>query len=155
MRLRRSRAAVTLALLALASAALAQMASRNQKVEVMRVGSRIACQCGCSDTVATCSMLGCSFSHPAKLKIAQMQGSGSSDQSIIDSFVKEYGAGIYRAQPNAFGWVIPYLVLGLGLMAILWFVRRSRRAAKPALVSDARLARYTDQIDKEIANLDQ
>ncbi|MEO7649821.1 MAG: cytochrome c-type biogenesis protein CcmH [Bryobacteraceae bacterium] len=154
MRLWRSRAAAALVLCALVSSALAQMASRNQKVEVSRVGSRIACQCGCSDTVATCSMLGCSFSHPAKLKIAQMQGAGSSDQSIIDAFVKEYGPGIYRSAPNAFGWVVPYVALALGLIAILWFVRHSRRT-KPALVFDAKLARYNEQIDKEIANLDQ
>ena len=56
-----------------AAIAPAQMASRNQKVDAYRVGSRLACQCGCSDTVATCSMLGCGFSHPAKEKIAQMQ----------------------------------------------------------------------------------
>src|SRR2546426_5744959 len=96
---------VLLALL-LTTAASAQMASTTQNMR--RVGARLACQCGCPDTVASCSMLGCSFSHPAKEKIAQMQASGVPDSSIIDDFIKAYGKGIYRSEPNAFGWLVPY-----------------------------------------------
>ena len=132
----------------------AQMASRNQKVDAYRVGSRLACQCGCSDTVATCSMLGCGFSHPAKEKIAQMQAAGASDASIIDTFIKQYGNGIYRGAPNAFGWAVPYAILALGLAMVIAFVRRARRP-KPVLVNDARLARYNEQIEQELHNLDR
>src|SRR5258706_3015884 len=110
-----------LVILALCATAIAtaQMAGRNQKVDAYRVGSRLACQCGCSDTVATCSMLGCGFSHPAKEKITQMQASGASDQSIIDTFIKEYGKGIYRGAPNAFGWAVPYAILALGAAMVI------------------------------------
>src|SRR5438270_12771015 len=132
----------------------AQMASRNQKVDAYRVGSRLACQCGCSDTVATCSMLGCGFSHPAKEKIAQMQTAGASDAAIIDTFIKQYGQAIYRGAPNAFGWAVPYAILELGAMAVIAFLRRTHRP-KPALVNDARLARYSDQIEQELHNLDR
>ena len=88
----------------IAVAALAQTASEKPSVDVRRVGARLACQCGCKDSVATCSMLECHFSKPAKEKIAQMQAVGMSDDQIIQSFVREYGAGIYLAPPNAFGW---------------------------------------------------
>src|SRR5271165_4572281 len=103
--------------------------------DVLRVGAHIACQCGsCKDTVA-CPMAlqGCGFCNPARVKIAKMQLAGMSDKSIIDSFVKEYGADIYRADPNNFFWVIPYAALGLGLLAIIFFLRQSFRpkAAKP------------------------
>ena len=140
--------------LMLAVSLQAQMASRNQKVDSLRVGARLACQCGCADTVATCSMLGCGFSHPAKEEIAQMQAAGASDQSIIDSFIKKYGPGIYRGAPNAFGWLIPYATLGIGVIVVIGFVRRSRRS-KPALVTDARLAHYSEQIEQELQNLDR
>jgi len=145
---------VALALvLTLGGAALAQMASKNQKVDVLRVGSRLACQCGgCSDTVATCSMYGC-WSHTAKEKIAKMQAAGVPDSSIVDDFVKTYGKGIYRSEPNTLGWLVPYLALALGTVVVIWFVRRSRRL-KPALVVDARLARYNDQIEQELQNLE-
>jgi cytochrome c-type biogenesis protein CcmH len=148
-----SRAALAIALV-INGAALAQMSSRNQKVDSLRVGSRLACQCGCSDTVATCSMLGCGFSHPAKEKIAQMQAAGASDATIIDDFIKTYGKGIYRGAPNAFGWLVPYAILALGSIVVIGFVRRARRP-RPALVSDARLARYNDQIEQELQNLDR
>ena len=42
----------------------------------LRVAAHIKCQCGCTDSVATCSMLECHFSKPAKEKIAQMQVAG-------------------------------------------------------------------------------
>lgn len=147
-------AAILLAVTGLPLVCTAQMSSRSQKVEVLRVGSRLACQCGCSDTVATCSMLSCSFSHPAKEKIAAMQGAGSSDQTIIDDFVKEYGQGIYRGEPAAFGWIIPYLALAGGLAVVIWYVRRLRRP-KPAVAFDSRLAHYNEQVEKELADLDQ
>ena len=149
-----SRLSSNVALLALALMApvWAQMASTNQNMR--RVGARLACQCGCSDTVASCSMLGCSFSHPAKEKISQMQAAGVPDASIIDDFVKAYGKGIYRSEPNTLGWLVPYLALAMGTVVVIWFVRRSRRP-KPALVMDARLARYNDQIEQELQNFDK
>jgi len=53
-------------------------------------------------------MLGCSFSHPAKDKIAQMQAAGVPDKTIVDYFIKAYGKGIYRSEPNTFdGWYVP------------------------------------------------
>jgi cytochrome c-type biogenesis protein CcmH len=138
--------------LALSIPVWAQMASTTQNMR--RVGARLACQCGCVDTVASCSMLGCSFSHPAKDKIAQMQAAGVPDSTIIDDFIKAYGKGIYRSEPNTLGWLVPYLALALGAVAVIWFVRRSRRS-RPALVTDARLARYNDQIEQELQNLDK
>ena len=148
---------VVLALALVASAAQAQMASRNQKVDVLRVGSRLACQCGCSDTVASCSMLGCSFSSPARNKITKMQTAGLSDSAIIDDFIKAYGQGIYRGAPNTFGWLIPYLTLAAGAWLVVAFVRRARRRPKPALpvIDDPGLSQYKEQIDKELQNLDR
>src|SRR5262245_9839070 len=124
----------TLLPLVLTTASWAQMASVKQ--DIRRVGARLACQCGCPDTVASCSMLGCSFSHPAKEKIAKMQSEGVPDSKIIDDFVKNYGQGIYRSEPNALGWLVPYLTLALGAVVVIWFVRRLRRP-KPALVVDS------------------
>src|ERR1044071_4320869 len=86
--------------LLLAVVALAQTASEKPSVDVRRVGARIACQCGCKDSVATCSMLECHFSKPAKEKIAQMQSVGMSDQQIVQSFIRDYGQGVYLAPPD-------------------------------------------------------
>ena len=80
-------------------------------MDVRRVGAHIGCQCGCKDTVATCAMLECSFSKPAKEKIAKLQAAGLTDKAIIDQFVAEFGPGVYRGDPSAYGWLVPYLLI--------------------------------------------
>src|SRR5215510_4137146 len=145
--------------LLLAVAALAQTAAEKPSVDVRRVGARIACQCGCKDSVATCSMLECHFSKPAKEKIAQMQAGGSSDQSIVQSFIQEFGQKVYLAPPNAFGWIVPYAAVAFGLGVIWLFVKRSRKLQPAAAgaareIDDPALLKYKDQIEKDLANLE-
>ena len=149
----------SLLVLAVAAVALAQTASEKPSVDVRRVGARLQCQCGCKDSVATCSMLECHFSKPAKERIAQMQGVGMSDDQIVQAFIRDYGAAIYLATPNAFGWIVPYASVGFGLVVIYLFVRRYR---KPKPMTDLgemeadtpELAKYKEQIEKDTANLD-
>src|SRR5258705_8378936 len=93
------RAPRLLLLAALAIAALAQTASEKPSVDVRRVGARIACQCGCKDSVATCSMLECHFSKPAKERIAQMQSVGMSDEQIVQAFIRDYGMAVFLGTP--------------------------------------------------------
>jgi cytochrome c-type biogenesis protein CcmH/NrfF len=142
-----------------AVAALAQTASEKPSNDVRRVGARLQCQCGCKDSVATCSMLECSFSKPAKLRIAQMQAVGMSDEQIVQAFVRDYGPGVYLAPPNAFGWIVPYLAVGFGIVVILLFIRKYRKPkAMKDLgaieVEDPELAKYQEQIDQDTKNLD-
>src|SRR5579863_3828412 len=128
-----------LAFSVLAALALAQEGGDVAQIgssEVLRVGAHIACKCGsCKDTVA-CPMAlqGCGFCNPARVRIAKMQQAGKTDAQIVDSFKKEYGVDIYRADPNSFFWVIPYGALGLGLLAIVFFLRSAYqpKAAQPA-----------------------
>lgn len=138
---------------------MAQTASEKPSLDVRRVGARIACQCGCKDSVATCSMLECHFSKPAKERIAQMQSSGSTDPVIVQAFITDYGQKVYLAPPNAFGWIIPYAAVGFGMVMVWLFVKRSRRlqpatAAGTAAIDDPALLKYKEQIDKDLANLE-
>src|ERR1700733_14527275 len=112
-------AALTLAAAALA---LAQTAAEKPSVDTRRVGAHLRCQCGCTDSVATCAMLECSFSKPAKERIARMQALGMSDQQIIDAFIRDYGQAVYLSRPSAFGWLVPYAAVGLGLVGIWAFL---------------------------------
>jgi cytochrome c-type biogenesis protein CcmH/NrfF len=151
--MRRLRSSVLL--IALACLALAQDASKRQSVDVLRVGHRLACLCGCSDTFSTCSMLECGFCKPAKARIARMQQAGMSDQQIIDTFVKEHGPQIYREEPNALGWIVPYAALLPGIGLVFWFVRRYYKP-RPAAAGAAAPENtpYDEQIEKELANLE-
>jgi cytochrome c-type biogenesis protein CcmH/NrfF len=149
----------------LAAAALAQTASEKPSVDVRRVGARVACQCGCKDSVATCSMLECHFSKPAKERIAQMQSVSMSDAQIVQAFVRDYGPGIYLAPPNAFGWAVPYSLVAVGLVMILMYLKSKYRKPRPLTdlgqvapgtveIEDPELAKYKEQIERDLANLD-
>jgi cytochrome c-type biogenesis protein CcmH/NrfF len=143
----------------IAVAALAQTVAEKPSMDVRRVGMRLACQCGCKDSVATCSMLECHFSKPAKERIARMQAVGMSDEQIIQAFVRDYGAAVYLAPPSSFGWIVPYASVAVGLAVIGLFIRKYRMprpvaATGPMEVDDPALAKYKDQIDKDLANLE-
>ena len=142
-----------------AVAAMSQTASEKPSQDVRRVGAHLQCMCGCKDSVSTCSMLECSHSKPAKEKIARMQAVGMTDNQIIQSFIREEGPGIYLAPPSAFGWVIPYAAVGFGLLVIWAFIKKYRKpkplAEIPAMdLDDPALAKYKDQIEKELADLE-
>lgn len=143
----------------IAVAAWAQTAAEKPGADVRRVGVRLKCKCGCGDSVAFCSMLECGFSKPAKDRIARMQAVGMSDQQIIEAFVREYGPDIYLSPPSAFGWVVPYISVGIGLAVIWLFIKKYRRP-KPLNdlgameIDDPELAKYKDQIEKDLANLE-
>jgi cytochrome c-type biogenesis protein CcmH/NrfF len=145
--------------LVLAVAALAQTASEKPNVDVRRVGARLACQCGCKDSVATCSMLECHFSKPAKEKIAQLQSAGMSDEQIVQSFIRENGMGIYLAPPNSLGWIVPYALVFVGMLIIWAFINKYRKPKPLTEVGEVQidspeLAKYREQIEKDTANLD-
>ena len=150
---------ISIAAAILAVAALAQTVAEKPTMDVRRVGARLQCQCGCKDSVATCSMLECSFSKPAKERIAKMQSVGMSDEQIIQAFIRDYGAGIYLAPPNAFGWIVPYASVGIGLVIVWLFIRKYRKPKPvaeigPVEIDDPALEKYKDQIEKDLANLE-
>jgi len=149
---------LVLLVLAACAVAVAQTVAEKPSVDVRRVAAHIGCQCGCKDTVATCAMLECSFSKPAKEKIAKLQAAGETDKAIIDQFVAEYGPAVYRGDPSAYGWLVPYLLIVPGLALIWWFMRRYRKPHPIAEIGpvpdDSELAKYREQIEKDLAHLE-
>jgi len=148
--------------LALVGVALAQTESQIESDEVKRVGTHINCQCGACTENVNCNMSSgqCHFCKPARTKIWELQKSGMDDNAIIAFFKKQYGDVIFRAGPNSFFWVIPYLSLLAG-GAVLWIVLKRMRGTKPLQpavagappVRDPVLERYRDAIEKETDRL--
>ncbi len=140
---------------------LAQSASQLVTPEIRRVGDKLACLCGaCKNTVASCQMLGCHYSHPSREKIAKMQAAGVNDKAIIDSFVKEQGLRALAVPPaegfNALAWTMPFIAIGLGLIAIWLWIKKfhpKRAAPMPELPPEV-LARYQERIDQDLTKQD-
>ena len=145
-------------IVAAAPLVFAETAAEKPSVDVRRVGAHIGCQCGCNDTVATCAMLECSFSKPAKEKIAKLQAAGMTDKTIIDQFVAEFGHIVYRGNPSFYGWLVPYLLILPGLALIWWFLRRYHKPRPIAVTGpapdDSTLAKYHDRIERDLAHLE-
>jgi cytochrome c-type biogenesis protein CcmH len=145
--------------LLLAGYCLAQSSSQYVTPEIRRVGDKLACLCGaCKNTVATCQMLECHYSLPARQRIAKMQKEGSADPVIIDEFVKREGKKSLAEPPNeGFGIMAlatPVLAIGAGLGLIVWFLRRYRKPNAVPVMTDEEVQKYQDQIDKEFSKLD-
>ncbi len=131
---------------------------------VERVGSKLACLCqGCVNTVATCPMLHCHYSDPARQRISQMAQEGKSDEEIIQAFVRESGIQALAVPPaagfNWLAWVMPWVAIALGLLLIAWFVRRysAKRAPQTATGTEMdpeTLSRYRENIEKDLSTLD-
>jgi cytochrome c-type biogenesis protein CcmH/NrfF len=91
-----------------------------------------------------------------------MQNSGMSDSQIVAAFVTEYGEKIFRHDPNSYFWLVPYISLGIGAIAIFFILRRirSHQPLKPAVaggapsIDDPTLARYRDAIEKDTDRLE-
>ena len=142
-----------------AIAAIAQTVSEKPSTDVRRVGARLQCQCGCKDSVSTCNMLECSFSKPAKERIARMQAAGYNDAQIVDAFIRDNGQKIYLAPPSAFGWVVPYLFVLFGLFVIWAFLKRYRKPRVltelgPMEIDDPALEKYKAQIEEDLKKIE-
>src|SRR6476659_1205284 len=152
--------------IALAGICLPQTATRLVTPEIRRVGDKLACKCGsCNNTVATCQMLQCHYSEPAREKIAKMQSTGASDQGIIDSFVQESGLSALASPPTTgfhlLGYIMPFIVIVLGLGAIAVWMKRFRATnevlapATPESQAASQIdERYRARIEKEMAELE-
>jgi len=143
----------------------AQTEAQIESDEVKRVGTHISCQCGSCNENVNCMMSAgqCHFCKPARTEIYKMQTQGKSDAQIIQAFIVEYGEKVFRHDPNSYFWLIPYISLGVGGIAILFILRRVRvhhtplkpaAAGGPPLDDDPTLARYRDAIEKDTAKLD-
>jgi cytochrome c-type biogenesis protein CcmH len=158
----RSKVKAGLAAFALAAMSLAQTSSGILTPEIKRVGMKLACLCGgCNNTVGDCPMIGCHYTAPAREKIAAMQKAGTDDKTIVDSFITAEGLKALATPPtegfSLVGWIMPFVAVGLGLIAVWVVLRRMMkpRAAGVPEIDRAVLDRYHDQIEKESAKLDQ
>jgi cytochrome c-type biogenesis protein CcmH/NrfF len=151
--------------LVLSAAVWAQTEAQIESDEVKRVGTHISCQCGACNENINCMMSAgqCHFCKPARTKIYKMQSAGMTDGQIVQAFIVEYGEKIFRHDPNSYFWVVPYISLGVGAIAILLILRRVRGhhpplkpavAGGPPIDDDPTFARYRDAIEKDTAKLD-
>ena len=152
--MRRLRLAWALAaLLALGFTAAAAM------VTTKEIEEALTCQCGCGLTVHSCNHLQCGSGIPLKQEVLTLVSQGLPRDEILVRFRDKYGEKILSS-PTAEGfnltaWLLPFVVLGIGVVVVLGTVRRwtvgARRDEAPtgSQVSDGDRRRLDAELAKE------
>jgi cytochrome c-type biogenesis protein CcmH/NrfF len=95
-----------------------------------KLGHQLVCQCGCGQILLDCNHVGCPVSPGMITELhTQLDGPGASlpDAGIFNFFIAKYGA-IVLAAPirggfDTVAWVVPFAVLLLGILGVIFLVR--------------------------------
>lgn len=152
------------ALLALAAALGASLGAQTvstgntMQMRLRQVGEKLKCQCGCSYTVGSCNMLNCHFREEVNALIRPQLEAGVAEPAILGKLREKYGTLILAAPPaegfNVLGWIMPFVALAIGLLAIRFIVVRWRRPGPAPAPAGPALDKFRDQMDKELADLE-
>jgi len=136
----------------------AQSAEDLESPAVNRVANKMLCPCGCKMNMA-CRMdpYPCKTCWDNKKKILNMQAAGMPDDAILAKFQQDMGKEVVAVQPGVLGSLSFYTAAVLGLLLVLWVIRRYSRkpvASGAGSLDEAMLDRYHEQIEKEVEKLD-
>ena len=122
---------------------------------------RIRCQCGCTLDVYTCRTtdFSCQVSPSMHRDVIELAAGGYSAQEILDAFVGVYGERVLMAPPaegfNLFGWMAPFVALGIGGVAVAALLRSWRRTPRrPGSSPSAVVQTPGDATPEELARLE-
>jgi cytochrome c-type biogenesis protein CcmH/NrfF len=106
------------------------------------LGHKLMCVCGCNQVLLECNHVGCPRSDGMRDELAANLGRGDNDDLVLQDFVQKYGPTVLLA-PTAVGfdrvaWIMPYLVLILGLTTVVLVVRVWRR--RPLVLPEGSVA---------------
>ena len=147
-------------LLLLVIAVFAFMGVSDEDARFRDLGHRMMCVCSCSQVLLECNHVGCMYSERMRGELAAAIDRGDNDDLTLQSFIQKYGTTVVAApSTKGFGrvaWLMPFIVLIVGLAMVVYVVRAWRQRPTPALADGiqplrgAELERYRDQADKEL-----
>jgi cytochrome c-type biogenesis protein CcmH len=137
----------------LAVAVILFMGAGDDTARFKDLGHRMMCTCGCGQVLLECNHVGCQASEKMRnqLLAALDKGGSNSDDLILQGFVQEYGPTVIAA-PTATGfnrvaWIMPFLVLALGIAFAVHIVRSWKNCPEPAL-ADGIIIRPGSELDE-------
>jgi cytochrome c-type biogenesis protein CcmH/NrfF len=131
----------------------------DEPARVNDLGHRMMCVCGCNQILLECNHVGCAYSDRMRAELVAAVDRGENDDLTLQGFVQKYGTTVMAAPTktgfNRVAWIMPYLVLVLGLVTVTLIVRawRSRPLVMPvgavAPIHGAALEHFRDQAQKD------
>ena len=131
----------------------------DQDARFQSLGHQMMCACGCNQILLECNHVGCPLSDGMRNDLAAYIQRGDSDSLIIQAFIQKFGPTVLIAPTttgfNRVAWIMPYLVLVLGLGSVYLIVRSWRNKPVPSLADGVphlqgpELNQFSDQVRKE------
>ena len=124
------------------------------------LGHQLMCICGCHQILLECNHVGCPDSDGMRNELMAGLTRGDSDSLVEQAFVQKYGPTVLAAPPttgfvNRTAWIVPFVALLLGFVAVATVVRAWRGRPAPAIadglrpVRGAALDQFREQARKE------
>lgn len=115
----------------------------------------LMCACSCNQLLGECNHVGCPSSPGMLNELSASLAKGDSDNAIFHQFQEEYGP-VVLASPmftrfNHLAWIMPPLVLLLGIAGVLLLVRnwKMRTVPMPANPNSPGFLAARDRIRRE------
>ncbi len=104
-----------------------------------KLGHQMMCVCGCSQVLLECNHVGCEYSERMRGELTAALQRGDNDSLVLQSFVQKYGPTVLAAPTttgfNRIAWIMPFVVLTLGVALVIVLVRLWRRRVQPLAVA--------------------
>jgi len=146
-------------LILLALVVFTVLGAGDESARVNDLGHRMMCVCGCNQILLECNHVGCAYSERMRTELVAAVDRGDNDDLTLQGFVQKYGTTVMAAPTktgfNRVAWIMPYLVLVLGLATVTLIVRvwRLRPLVLPAgavaAVHGTDLEHFRDQARKD------
>ena len=145
--------------------ALAFSAPAFAALPVSSVSDQLTCQCGCNSVLTECPHQDCGWGVPAKQYIGQELETGTAPEEIIAYFVAQNGEQVLAAPTksgiNLIAWVLPFVALAVGGVAVYYLVigwarKRSEPglSAAEGLSASAAPSEASRRLDEELRDFD-
>ena len=115
----------------------------------------LMCGCGCNQLLGECNHVGCPASPGMLAELSAAIARGDSDNAILHKFQDEYGPVIIASPRftrfNHLAWIMPPLMLFLGIACVLLVVRnwKLRTVPMPAIPDTPAFNATRDRIRRE------
>lgn len=95
-----------------------------------RIGHKLMCTCGCAEILLECNHMGCPDSPGLIAALHGQINAGGGEGTIMKWFAAQYGATVLAAPIRGgfddVAWIMPFAMLFLGGVAIVWLLRHWR-----------------------------
>ena len=123
------------------------------------LGHQLMCICGCNQILLECNHVGCPDSDGMRNELMTQITRGDSDSLVSQAFVQKYGPTVLAAPTttgfNRTAWIVPFVMLFLGLTVAALVIRSWKNRPAPAIaaglspVHGAEFEQFRDQAGKE------